>query len=97
LGDLDLAQAAKHPEVISEIEAALPQAMSSLNNAERVKRVSILGSEWLPDSDELTPTSKLKRRIIHKKYAAEIEAMYQTTLAPPAPHAEPSAASNEAS
>jgi long-chain acyl-CoA synthetase len=92
LGDLDLAQASKHPEVIAEIEAALPQAMSSLNNAERVKRVTILGSEWLPDSDELTPTSKLKRRIIHKKYAAEIEAMYATTLAPPAPQAEPDAA-----
>ena len=83
LGDLSLAQAAKHPDVIAEIEGALPQAMASLNNAERVKRVSILPSEWLPDTDELTPTSKLKRRIIHKKYASEIDAMYGTTLAPP--------------
>jgi long-chain acyl-CoA synthetase len=84
LTDLSLAQAAKHPDVSAEIEAALPHAMASLNNAERVKRVSILPSEWLPDSDELTPTSKLKRRIIHNKYANEIEAMYATTLAPPA-------------
>jgi long-chain acyl-CoA synthetase len=83
LTDLTLAQAAKHPAVIAEIEGALPAAMASLNNAERVKRLTILGSEWLPDSDELTPTSKLKRRVIHKKYAAEIDAMYATTLAPP--------------
>jgi long-chain acyl-CoA synthetase len=84
LSNLSLAQAAKHPEVVAAIEQALPQAMAGFNNAERVKRVSILGSEWLPDSEELTPTSKLKRRVIHKKYAAEIDAMYATTLAPPA-------------
>jgi long-chain acyl-CoA synthetase len=73
-----------HPDVIAELDAALPEAMASLNNAERVKRITLLTSEWLPDSDELTPTSKLKRRVIHKKYAPEIEAMYATTLAPPA-------------
>jgi hypothetical protein len=37
----------------------------------------------MPDSDELTPTSKLKRRVIHAKYAAQIDALYATTLAPP--------------
>ena len=51
--------------------------MSKFNNAERVKKVKVLGLEWLPDSDELTPTSKLKRRCIHARYAAEIEALYR--------------------
>jgi long-chain acyl-CoA synthetase len=37
----------------------------------------VLGDEWLPDSDELTPTSKLKRRVIVTKYAPQIEAMYE--------------------
>ena len=41
-----------------------------------MKKVRILGDEWLPDSEELTPTSKLKRRGIHAKYADEIEALY---------------------
>ena len=50
--------------------------MKQFNNAERVKKVKILGEEWLPDSEELTPTSKLKRRGIHAKYAAEIESIY---------------------
>ena len=50
--------------------------MAGFNNAERVKKVKILAEEWLPDSEELTPTSKLKRRGIHAKYAAEIEALY---------------------
>ncbi len=39
-------------------------------------RWTILGVEWLADSDELTPTMKLKRRNIATKYAAEIAAMY---------------------
>ena len=41
-----------------------------------VKRVTVLGQEWLPDTEVLTPTSKLKRRGIHQRFAAEIEAMY---------------------
>ena len=36
----------------------------------------MLGEEWLPDSDVLTPTSKLKRRGVNARYADEIEAMY---------------------
>ena len=43
---------------------------------EQIKRFTVLGEEWLPDSDVLTPTSKLKRRGIHARYAKEIEAMY---------------------
>ena len=71
-----LAELAENPEVIAEIEAGVTEAMKRFNNAEQVKRVKVLGDEWLPDSDELTPTSKLKRRGIHAKYTAEIEAIY---------------------
>ncbi len=71
-----LAELAQHPAVIAEIDAGLETAMARFNNAERVKKVSILSSEWMADSDELTPTSKLKRRGVHAKYAAEIAALY---------------------
>ena len=61
---------------MAEVERGLADVMSQFNNAERVKKVTILGEEWLPDSEELTPTSKLKRRGIHTKYADEIEGLY---------------------
>jgi long-chain acyl-CoA synthetase len=37
--------------------------------------------EWTAESDELTPTLKLKRRIVHERYAPQIEAMYATPKA----------------
>ena len=67
---------AAEPAVIAEIEGALPGVMAGFNNAERVKKVKVLGEEWMPDTDLLTPTSKLKRRGIHARYAEEIEALY---------------------
>ena len=72
-----LADLAADDAVVAEIERGLDEVMASFNNAERVKKVRILAEEWLPDSEELTPTSKLKRRGIHAKYVAEIEAMYE--------------------
>ncbi len=74
--DTSLASLADNPEVIAEVERELQEAMSPFNNAERVKKIEILHEEWLPDSEELTPTSKLKRRGINAKYAKEIERIY---------------------
>ncbi|MBM4265997.1 MAG: long-chain fatty acid--CoA ligase [Deltaproteobacteria bacterium] len=73
-----ITELASHPRVREEIHAALENAMAAFNNAERVKKVTILGAEWLPDSDCLTPTSKLKRRGIHTRYSVEIEALYSS-------------------
>jgi long-chain acyl-CoA synthetase len=76
LGDLSLAELAEHPDVIAEIESGLDEVMLPFNNAERVKKVKVLGEEWLPDSELLTPTSKLKRRGVNSHFASEIEALY---------------------
>ncbi len=67
---------AENPEVVAEIEAGLAEVMSGFNGAESVKKVKILGEEWMPDSALLTPTSKLKRRGVNSVFEAEIEALY---------------------
>ena len=71
-----LADLADEPEVRAEVDREVAEAMHAFNNAEAVKKVSVLHEEWMPDSEELTPTSKLKRRGIHAKYAKEINALY---------------------
>lgn len=73
----DVASLATDPVVLAEIEKGVEQSMSVFNNAEKVKRFTVLATEWLPDSDELTPTMKLKRRGVSARYADEIEAMYR--------------------
>ena len=72
-----MAAMAQNADVIAEVEAGLIVAMADFNNAEAVKKVKVLGAEWLPDTDLLTPTSKLKRRGILSTFADEIEALYK--------------------
>lgn len=72
----DLADLAAKPEVTAEIERQLSAVMEPFNNAEKVKKFVLLGEEWLPDSEVLTPTSKLKRRGIVARYEQEIAALY---------------------
>jgi long-chain acyl-CoA synthetase len=62
--------------VQAEVDREVASAMESFNQAESVKKVKILHEEWLADSEELTPTMKLKRRGIAAKYAREIEQLY---------------------
>jgi long-chain acyl-CoA synthetase len=71
-----LMELADHPEVRDEVEREVRVAMEAFNQAESVKKVKILHAEWMPDSEELTPTMKLKRRGIYAKYIREIESIY---------------------
>jgi long-chain acyl-CoA synthetase len=71
-----LAELAAHPEAYDVLQRAVDEVMVRFSNVERVKRVAVFGDEWLPDGDELTPTSKLKRRSILAKYADQIEGIY---------------------
>jgi long-chain acyl-CoA synthetase len=64
------------PAVAEEISGAVETANARLSRVEQIKRFKVLPGEWLPGSEELTPTMKLKRRPIERKYEAEIEALY---------------------
>jgi long-chain acyl-CoA synthetase len=70
------AELAEQAAVVEEVRRALTTANSHLSRVEQFKRFTILPGEWSPESEELTPTMKLKRRVIHSKYQPEIEAMY---------------------
>jgi long-chain acyl-CoA synthetase len=70
------AQLATDPEVIAEVQAGIDEVNKQFAQVEQIKKFTLIGEEWLPDSDMLTPTSKLKRRGVNARYANEIEAMY---------------------
>jgi long-chain acyl-CoA synthetase len=75
--DPDVRPGYDSPEALeAEIEAGVQRANEQLARVEQIKRYKIVDEEWQPGGEELTPTMKLKRKPIAKKYADEIEALY---------------------
>jgi len=72
-----LAELADNAEVLATVTAAVDEANEHLARVQQIKRWRLLPVEWTAESEELTPTFKLKRRIIHRKYADIIDALYE--------------------
>ncbi|MER5932167.1 long-chain fatty acid--CoA ligase [Streptomyces sp. NPDC002054] len=68
---------AAHPTVLEEIARAVEQANARLNRTEQIKRYRLLSEEWGPESGELTPSLKLRRRVVRAKYEDLIEGLYE--------------------
>jgi len=66
-----------HPDTIKKFDEIVSSKNSSFAQFEKIKRFQILGESWTVDSGELTPTMKLKRRIIHSKYQDKIDSFYK--------------------
>lgn len=73
----DLASFTTLPEVQDEIKTAVESANESVARVEQIKKWIVVRDEWTPDSGEVTPSLKLKRRVVLEKYADEIESLYQ--------------------
>jgi long-subunit acyl-CoA synthetase (AMP-forming) len=71
-----LEELAGDPKVIAAVQEGIDEANSHLARVEQIKKFTIVPGDWAPGGEELTPTMKLKRTPIAKKYAAEIDAMY---------------------
>ncbi len=77
-----LAELAAHPDVRAEVGRAVEEANARLARVQQVKYWELLPVEWTAESAELTPTFKLKRRVVHAKYADVIDALYQAGPTP---------------
>ncbi len=72
-----MADLARDERVVAEVQRGVDEINEQFARVENIRKFTLLGEEWLADSDVLTPTSKLKRRGIHARYADQIEAMYR--------------------
>jgi long-chain acyl-CoA synthetase len=72
----DLGSFSRLPEVQEEVARAVAEANETVARVEQVKKWVIVPDVWTPDSGEITPSLKLKRRVVLDKYAEEIESMY---------------------
>ena len=71
-----LIELTEHQDVLSEVAEAVAAANQHLARVQQVKAWRLLPAEWTAESEELTPTLKLKRRVIHAKYADAIDSLY---------------------
>ncbi len=71
-----LAELAEHPVVLAAVDEAVAAANKHLARVQQVKQWRLLPVEWTAETEELTPTFKLKRRVIHHKYADVLDALY---------------------
>ena len=71
-----LAGLAADPVVLAEVTAAVAAANERLARVQQVKQWRLLPVEWTAETEELTPTLKLRRRIVHAKYADVLDTLY---------------------
>jgi long-chain acyl-CoA synthetase len=73
---LSTAELAEDPELVKEIDAAIADANSTVSRAEAIKNYRILDVDFTEESGHLTPTLKVKRNLVEKDFADEIEGLY---------------------
>ncbi len=72
----DLRELARRPEVLSVIQNELDRANSHYAQVEQIKKFAILDHDLSVEGGELTPTLKVKRTVIHDRYADVFDALY---------------------
>ena len=63
--------------VLKKIQKIVDRYNEEFNQVEKIKKVRLVDKEWTIDGGELTPTLKLKRKIIESNYLSIIEEMYK--------------------
>ncbi|GAB2636487.1 AMP-dependent synthetase/ligase [Vibrio panuliri] len=72
----DRVELIKHNQIIEMLEKRVNELQKELAKFEQVKKFKLLPKAFSMDDGELTPTQKLRRKVIHDKYQNEIEEMY---------------------
>ena len=72
----DLADLRDDPDLLAEIQAAVDDANKAVSQAESVRRFRVLDVDFTEDDGHLTPKLRLKRHVVAKDFAADIEAIY---------------------
>jgi len=64
------------PELRADVQEAIDDANKAVSKAESIRKFAILPHDWTEAGGQLTPSLKLKRNVVHKEAAGEIESLY---------------------
>ena len=73
----DYRSLARHPKVLELIAAEVEKVNKQFARVEQIKAFRLIESKLTAEDEELTPTMKLKRKLVNEKYRELIESMYQ--------------------
>ncbi|MFF1423125.1 AMP-dependent synthetase/ligase [Streptomyces sp. NPDC058280] len=65
------------PELLAEVQRAVDEGNAAVSKAESVRKFRVLTAQFTEDAGHITPSLKLKRNVVAKDFADEIEAIYQ--------------------
>ncbi|MFF0608311.1 AMP-dependent synthetase/ligase [Nocardia tengchongensis] len=68
----------ENPALVGEINDAVAATNKLVSHAEAIKKVRILPVDWTQEGGELTPKLSLKRAVVMKQYAADVDAIYNS-------------------
>lgn len=74
--DATVASMVDDPDLRAEVQSAVDEANKAVSNAEAIKKFTILPRDWTEEGGQLTPSMKIKRNVVMKEYASEIDALY---------------------
>ena len=76
LEGLSMDEARTNPAVLAEVQRAVDDANKAVSKPESIRKFTVLAGDFTEDNGYLTPSLKLKRNIVMKDYASEVEALY---------------------
>lgn len=76
---MSIAEAAKNPKIIAEIQAAVDKVNLALSKAESIRKFVVLEVELTEASGHLTPSMKIKRNQVMQDFATEVDQIYSST------------------
>ncbi|OBB28805.1 long-chain fatty acid--CoA ligase [Mycolicibacterium peregrinum] len=75
-GGASVGDLADDPDLLAEIDLAVKDANQAVSHAESIRKFRILPVDFTEDTGELTPTLKVKRKVVAEKFATDIAALY---------------------
>jgi long-chain acyl-CoA synthetase len=72
----DFAELTRNPQVVAEVRAAVDSANARLSSTEQIKRFVVLDRDLSVEDGEVTPTLKLKRDVVTRRYRPLLDALY---------------------
>jgi long-chain acyl-CoA synthetase len=70
------AELIQNPQIVAKVGSRVERVNEHLSNYERVKKIALLDQEMTLEGGQLTPSLKVKRRVVNQLYASQIENLY---------------------